>query len=64
MANYARDVKKLLKNAGCSFVRQAKGSHEIWHSPISNRTFTVPSKIKRRHTANNCLTDAGLPKLL
>ena len=62
MADYAREIKSILKDAGCRFVRQAKGSHEIWYSPISERTFTVPSKTKNRHTANNCLTDAGLPK--
>lgn len=62
MSDFAPKVKKKLTAAGCVFKRQGKGSHEIWYSPISERTFTVPSKIKIKHTANNCLTDAGLPK--
>ncbi len=63
MDDFARPVKKALKKAGCEFVRQAKGSHEIWYSPATNRTFTVPSKIRRKPTANTILKDAGLPKL-
>jgi predicted RNA binding protein YcfA (HicA-like mRNA interferase family) len=61
-SNLYRETTALLKAAGCYFVRQGKGDHEIWHSPISNRRFTVPSKLVKTHTANNVLTDAGLPK--
>jgi predicted RNA binding protein YcfA (HicA-like mRNA interferase family) len=50
-----------LKEAGCRFRRVGKGSHEIWESPITGRTFTVPSANSRR-TANAVLKDAGLPK--
>ena len=53
---------KLLKVAGCHFVRQGGGSHEIWYSPVSKRTFTIPRNCKRSHTANDVLKDAGLPK--
>ena len=59
--DYYRDQIKLLKAAGCHFVRPGKGSHEIWYSPISKRSFTVP-RAKRSHTANAVLKDAGLPK--
>jgi len=52
----------LLRAAGCSFVRQGKGSHEIWHSPITKRNFAVPIGIPSRHTANSILRQAGLPK--
>lgn len=62
MADYAKEVKKLLEAAGCSFYRQGKGDHEIWESPITNRRFTVDGKIKSRHTANETLKQAGLPK--
>ncbi|TAN55871.1 MAG: type II toxin-antitoxin system HicA family toxin [Rhodospirillales bacterium] len=48
--------------AGCLFVRQGKGSHEIWHSPINGRNFAVPIGIPSRHTANEILKQAGLPK--
>ncbi|HUX68696.1 MAG TPA: type II toxin-antitoxin system HicA family toxin [Terriglobales bacterium] len=48
--------------ANCRKVRQGKGDHEIWRSPITNVNFTVDSKIKSRHTANGILKAAGLPK--
>jgi hypothetical protein len=57
------DLVRLLREAGCEFRRTGKGSHEIWFSPISQRTFTVP-RTKRRTTANGVLKDAGLPKSL
>jgi predicted RNA binding protein YcfA (HicA-like mRNA interferase family) len=53
---------RLLEEAGCSFVHQGKGSHEIWFSPITNRRFTVPKNTVIIHTANGVLKDAGLPK--
>jgi len=62
MADYARELKKLLAEAGCRFHRQGKGDHEIWYSPITNHYFPVDSTIKSRHTANGILRQAGLPK--
>ena len=62
MADYAPQLKKLLRESGCAFHRQAKGDHEFWYSPISNHYFPVDSKIKSRHTANGVLKQAGLPK--
>jgi hypothetical protein len=47
---------------GCYFLRQGRGDHEVWFSPISHRPFTVDGNIKSRHTANQSLKDAGLPK--
>jgi len=61
-ASLYRDLCTLLKTGGCSFVREAKGSHEIWHSPITNRNVSVPKGIVNAHTANGILKDAGLPK--
>jgi predicted RNA binding protein YcfA (HicA-like mRNA interferase family) len=55
------ELTKRLREAGCTLVRTGKGSHEIWFSPIRNRTFTVP-RAKSRHTANAVLKDAGVPK--
>ena len=52
----------MLREAGCTFVRAGKGSHEIWHSPITGRRFPVPVGIVSRHTANGVLQQAGLPK--
>ncbi len=62
MANFTSKLKKILQEAGCYFVRQGKGDHEIWYSPITKRYFVVDSKIKSRHTANAVLKQAGLPK--
>jgi hypothetical protein len=62
MTDYAPDLKRYLEEAGCRFLRQGKGDHEIWYSPISKRPFTVDGKIKSRHTANAVLKQAGLEK--
>lgn len=62
MASYTPKLKKILSQAGCTFHSQAKGDHEKWYSPISNRTFTVDNKIVSKATANKSLKDAGLPK--
>ena len=61
-SNYSRDLKELLTEAGCFFVRHGKGDHDIWNSPIANKHFPVDSYIKSRHTANAVLRQAGLPK--
>jgi hypothetical protein len=55
-------TRDLLRAAGCTLVRQGKGSHEIWYSPITERNFPVPIVIPSRHTANAILRQAGLPK--
>jgi predicted RNA binding protein YcfA (HicA-like mRNA interferase family) len=61
-AQFDRALRDLLRTAGCTFVRQGRGSHEIWHSPITRRNFAVPVGIPSRHTANAILRQAGLPK--
>jgi hypothetical protein len=35
--NYTPRVKAILRKHGCTFVRQGKGDHEIWQSPINKR---------------------------
>ena len=62
MGDYTIKLKELLKEADCQFVRQGKGDHEIWESPINNCRFPVDQKIKSRHTANEVLKQAGLDK--
>ncbi len=59
---FDKRLRDLLKEAGCHLVRQGKGSHEIWHSPIVAKNFPVPIGIPSRHTANAILRQAGLPK--
>ena len=51
-----------MKANGCTFVRQGKGDHEIWYSPITNRNFTVDKGVEVKHTANGSLEDAGIDK--
>jgi hypothetical protein len=62
MADYKRELKARLREAGCYFVRPGKGDHEIWYSPISKINFAVDNGTKSRHTANQSLKQAGLPK--
>ncbi len=61
-ASYTPEVKQLLRAAGCHLHRAGKGDHETWYSSLSNRYFTVDSKILSRHTANETLKQAGLKK--
>jgi len=60
MADYTRKVKKILSDNGCRFVRNGKGDHEIWYTPILDRPFTVDVSIKKRTSANETLKDAGI----
>jgi hypothetical protein len=52
---FDRALRDKLRMAGCVFVRQGKGSHEIWYSPITKRNFPVPVGIASRHSANAIL---------
>lgn len=62
MGGYLRALKDLLLAAGCTFLRPGKGDHEIWYSPLTKRHFTLDHGVKSRHTANETLKQAGLPK--
>jgi predicted RNA binding protein YcfA (HicA-like mRNA interferase family) len=58
--SFTPDVKRVLKESGCSFVRHGKGDHEIWFSPLAKRNFVVDGKILSRHTANAIMKQAGI----
>ena len=60
MAGFEKDVRRILASHGCTFVRNGKGDHEIWFSPITDRHLTVDGKIKSRHTANAIMKQAGI----
>jgi hypothetical protein len=62
MAGFTRELKQILISAGCHFDRAGKGDHAIWYSPITDRKFPVDADIKSKHTANQVLKQAGLPK--
>ncbi|HEX5277560.1 MAG TPA: type II toxin-antitoxin system HicA family toxin [Fluviicoccus sp.] len=59
-AGFYDQVKRILLANGCFFDRQGKGSHEIWKSPISNKSITLPVTVESRHTANAILKQAGI----
>lgn len=61
-SGFYSELAKRLVAAGCRPLRQGKGSHEIWQSPISGKAFTVPVTVQSRHTANEILKQAGLTK--
>lgn len=60
MAEHEKQVREILKQSGCSFLRRGKGDHDIWHSPITGRNVTVDAKIKSRHTANAIMKQSGV----
>ena len=60
MAEYEDKVRQILFKNGCKFIRHGKGDHDIWHSPINNRNFTVDGKINIRHVANGIMKQAGI----
>ncbi|MGB0720338.1 MAG: type II toxin-antitoxin system HicA family toxin [Bdellovibrionales bacterium] len=57
---FYKNLTKLLKANGCIFVRQGKGDHEIWYSPISDKNFPVDKIVKSKFLANAVLKQAGI----
>lgn len=57
---YGRELKRMLLDNGCRFIRHGKGDHEIWFSPITDRSFTVDAGTRKRFTANAILKQAGI----
>lgn len=53
-------LRTVLESYGCTFIRQAKGSHEIWRSPINEKMFSLPVTILSWYTANAILKQAGI----
>jgi predicted RNA binding protein YcfA (HicA-like mRNA interferase family) len=62
MNGFYAQVTALLKDGGFYFVRQGKGSHEIWSN--GRLVVSVPSNCKSRHTANSILKDAQIGRRL
>ncbi len=59
--DFYSDLTVLLRDAGWRRVANAKGSHEKWRHPDKAYAVVVP-RSKSRHTANEVLKQAGLPK--
>ena len=64
MADYYRDVIRLLKEGGFQFKRHGRGDHEVWWNPDKAVSVVVDRKLRSRFTANGILKEAGLPKSL
>jgi predicted RNA binding protein YcfA (HicA-like mRNA interferase family) len=62
MADFYRDVVRLLRESGYAFKRQGRGDHEIWWNPRTGTRVTLDRKLKSKFTANGILKEAGLPK--
>lgn len=63
MTEFYREIVKILTDHGFHRERQGKGSHEVWLNPLQNKRVTVPRSTKSRHTANEVLKQAGVPKM-
>jgi predicted RNA binding protein YcfA (HicA-like mRNA interferase family) len=59
--DFYREAAKILSEAGWTPTDGGKGSHRKWRHMASGRTVIVP-RSKSRHTANEVLRQAGLPK--
>lgn len=55
-----KEIVKILKENNCKFIREGKGSHEIWYSPITQKRFTVSKTIKADGTYFAILKQAGI----
>jgi hypothetical protein len=62
MADYYRNLIRLLKAGGYEFKREGRGDHEIWWNPQTGVRVTVDRKLRSKFTANGILKEAGLPK--
>jgi predicted RNA binding protein YcfA (HicA-like mRNA interferase family) len=60
MATYEREVERHLKKNACSLIRHGKGSHNVWHSPITDRIVSVSKNMRSKTLANEILKDAGI----
>ena len=58
MAGYEKKVQAQLKLSGFSEERNPRGSHVVWSN--GEIEVSVPAKIRKRHTANGILKQAGI----
>ena len=59
--DYYRDVTHILSEAGWRRTEGGKGSNQKWRHEFTGKIVIVP-RTKSRHTANEVLRQAGLPK--
>lgn len=51
--SFTPELIRLLRIAGCTFVRHGKDDHGIWYSPVSCISFPVDNTAAGRRTAFN-----------
>jgi len=61
-SGFYAQLRVILLENGCARVRHGKGSHEVWFSPITKRTFPISVTVNSRYTANEILKQAGIDK--
>jgi len=57
---FYRPLRAILLAHGCTMLRQGKGSHEVWLSPMTGQQFPLAVTITSRHLANAILKQAGI----
>lgn len=55
-------LRRLLRQHGCVLRREGR-KHEVWHSPITNQSFTVPRKLKGEGTLQKILKESGVKQV-
>jgi mRNA interferase HicA len=54
-----RELDALLRRHACRLIREG-AKHELWWSPITDKTFVVPRRLKGEGTLRSILRDAGI----
>jgi mRNA interferase HicA len=54
-----RELDALLRRHGCRLTREG-AKHELWWSPITQKSFVVPRRLKGEGTLRSILRDAGI----
>jgi predicted RNA binding protein YcfA (HicA-like mRNA interferase family) len=58
MNGYESQIKTILSQHGWAYLRNGKGSHEIWKK--GNEGQTIPKGCKSRHPANKIMKQCGI----
>jgi predicted RNA binding protein YcfA (HicA-like mRNA interferase family) len=58
MNGFEKPIKDILRENGWTFIRQGKGSHEIWSN--GSRQTTIPKGCKSRALANDIMKQSGI----
>lgn len=59
--NVYPELARILRGTGWQRTTEGKGSHQKWRHDGSGKILVEP-RTRSRHTANDILKDAGLPK--